>query len=218
MKECHDLVRAAVSNLTALLTNQDLVVATPLNIAEETSSSATSAARISHDVGAMKHLLYGIPEAPPDRVKAAELATEILRSELLEVLIVQLASLPFECRKDAAQVFSNLLRKHSSDEPSAATWLEARPPLLLELLRGCERPEVALACGAMLREAVRHERLAAQLLDEPSTFPLLCRWYCLRNSPILCSARSALSGSNSSRPHPFCQRVRICEQHRLAAL
>ena len=95
-------------NLTALLTNQDLVVATPLNIAEETSSSATSAARISHDVGAMKHLLYGIPEAPPDRVKAAELATEILRSELLEVLIVQLASLPFECRKDAAQVFSNL--------------------------------------------------------------------------------------------------------------
>ena len=93
MKECHDLVRAAVSNLTALLTNQDLVVATPLNIAEETSSSATSAARISHDVGAMKHLLYGIPEAPPDRVKAAELATEILRSELLEVLIVQLASL-----------------------------------------------------------------------------------------------------------------------------
>ena len=121
MRDCHDLVRAAVSNLTALLTNQDLVVATPLNIAEETSSSATSAARISHDVGAMKHLLYGIPEAPPDRVKAAELATEILRSELLEVLIVQLASLPFECRKDAAQVFSNLLRKHSSDEPSAVT-------------------------------------------------------------------------------------------------
>lgn len=119
-------------------------------------------------------MLYGTPEAPPDKQTAAELASEILRTELLELLLRNLSALPFECRKEATQVFSNILRKHSGEEPSAAAWVEARPHLLLGLLRGCERPEVALACGAMLRESVRHERLAALLLDEPSTFPTLC--------------------------------------------
>lgn len=109
-----------------------------------------------------------------------DLARDILESELLTLLLTHLDRLPFECRKDTTQIFSNLLRNHSSDHPSAAAWLEARPAVLLELLRGCERPEVALACGAMIREALKHERLAERLLDEPATFPTLCR--CIESS------------------------------------
>ena len=94
-------------------------------------------------------------------------------------------------RKDATQIFSNLLRKHSGaddtsagssgsgsgggDTPSAAVWLAERPALLLLLLRGGERPEIALSCGAMLRDAIRHERLASVLLEERTTIPTLCR-------------------------------------------
>ena len=37
---------------------------------------------------------------------------------------------------------------------------------MIGLLEGCAAPETALHCGAMLREAIRHEPLARWLLEE----------------------------------------------------
>ncbi len=73
------------------------------------------------------------------------------------------------------QVFSNLLRRQIDGEYAAVGWLEARAELLLTLLRGYEQPEVAINYGSMLRECMRHERLARRLLDEPTAFPTLFR-------------------------------------------
>jgi len=44
--------------------------------------------------------------------------------------------------------------------------------------RDAARPQVTLNYGSMLRECVRHERLAALLLAEPDTFHVLFR--CVR--------------------------------------
>ncbi|GJD09949.1 Calcium-binding protein 39-like [Galdieria sulphuraria] len=57
----------------------------------------------------------------------------------------------FEARKDAAQVFNNILRSKYS------TILEA-------LIKGYEHTETALPCGSMLRECIRYETLAEMLL------------------------------------------------------
>ena len=49
------------------------------------------------------------------------------------------------------------------------------PDILLGMVRSYERPDVALNYGLMLREAVRHERLASILLHEEETFTTLFR-------------------------------------------
>ena len=81
----------------------------------------------------------------------------------------------FECRKDVVQVFSNTLRRHLGDEPGAVSWLEVSPAVLLSMVRSYEQPDVALNFGIMLREAVRHERLANILLRREETFATLFR-------------------------------------------
>ena len=171
---------------------------------------------VSDAAGAMKRALYGSPDAPPDRAVAAQLASAILRSSVLDVLLNRLRDLSFECRRDTTQVFAAIVRK----EPAAVDWLlqgsrrrggaaagsadgadgasggDGRPqaaagdkgdkgdtgekPTLVGLLEGYDAPETALYCGTMLREAIRHEPLARWLLEEPSTFVILCR--CLESA------------------------------------
>ncbi|MEC7184048.1 MAG: hypothetical protein VXW15_15135, partial [Bdellovibrionota bacterium] len=60
-------------------------------------------------------------------------------------------------------------------EVNAVTWLEGSPEVLLAMVRSYEDPKVALNYGLMLREAIRHERLATILLNEEETFTTLFR-------------------------------------------
>ena len=129
---------------------------------------------ISRTLTEIKLELYSTAEVPTDRQVA--LACAVLRSPLLPQLLAKLPALEFECRKDVVQVFSNLLRKHLGDgELSAVGWLEHSPSVLLGMMRSYQQPEVALHFGMMLREAVRHERLAHNLLHEEETLPTLFR-------------------------------------------
>jgi len=121
--------------------------------------------------------LYGTPEQAADKASATELAVELTRSELLELLLARFSSLEFECRKDVAQVFSNLLRKQREGEQGAVAWLSSSPHILIRMMEAYAEalPEVTLSYGLMLREASRHERLATTLLHSEPTFPALFR-------------------------------------------
>ena len=131
---------------------------------------------ISRTLTEIKLELYSTAEVPTDRQVA--LACAVLRSPLLPQLLAKLPALEFECRKDVVQVFSNLLRKHLGDgELSAVGWLEHSPSVLLGMMRSYQQPEVALHFGMMLREAVRHERLALILLQDEETLPTLFRCF-----------------------------------------
>ena len=99
------------------------------------------------------------PHAPSRRARR-----QVLRSELLQHLLPQLPILDFECRKDISMVFSNLLRKQQDGQHLTVVWLEAHRGALETLLRGYAQPAVALHYGAMLRECLRHERLARLIL------------------------------------------------------
>jgi len=76
------------------------------------------------------------------------------------MLIKNLVKLDFESKKDVALVFNNLLRRQIGTRSPTVEYLCARPEILIILIKGYEVPEIALNCGSMVRECVRHEPLA----------------------------------------------------------
>jgi len=119
---------------------------------------------VSRNLSSMKIMLYGEPDQRPNPEVATELAREVWKGDLLRRLLTNLPLLDFECRKDVSQVFSNLLRRQQHGEHTTVVWLEQNRDVLFALLRGYETPQLALNYGIMLRECMRHERLASLLL------------------------------------------------------
>jgi len=71
----------------------------------------------------------------------------------------------FEGKKDAVQVFNNLLRRQIGTRTPTVEYICTKPEIVFTLCRGYEHQEIALNCGAMLRECVRYEALAKILLQ-----------------------------------------------------
>lgn len=97
----------------------------------------------------MKLLLYGDGEQEAKPEKCAQLAELLIASGLVPKLITGLDKLPFEARKQFAQVYNNLMRR---DLAGFVSYVERKPEILSALVAGYENPEVALNCGTMLRE------------------------------------------------------------------
>lgn len=86
-------------------------------------------------------------EAKPE--KCAQLAQLLIQSKLVPQLVAGLAGLPFEARKQFAQIFNNLMRR---DLAGFVGYVERNSELLSTLVAGYENPDIALNCGTMLRE------------------------------------------------------------------
>uniref|UniRef100_A0A7S0ZG16 Calcium-binding protein 39 n=1 Tax=Timspurckia oligopyrenoides TaxID=708627 RepID=A0A7S0ZG16_9RHOD len=123
--------------------------------------------------------------------QARSLAVLARDEDLLLLLTSNLTVMGFETRKDAVQVFNNLLRQQLASEspPSAAspeasaddntneaslvTVLESMAQsgrgtdMICTLMRGYDSHEVALNSGAMLRECIRNETMTKMLLFDP---------------------------------------------------
>lgn len=97
----------------------------------------------------MKVLLYGDGEQEAKPEKCAQMAELLIASGLVPKLITELDKLPFEARKQFAQVYNNLMRR---DLAGFVSHTEGKPEILSALVAGYENPEVALNCGTMLRE------------------------------------------------------------------
>lgn len=152
---------------------QDIVKSTKEAIAvlEKGDGTGKKAEKAIEDVGkglvSMKQILYGTQDAEPQAEAIAQLAQEVYTANLLFALITSLSRIDFEARKDAAQIFSNLLRRQIGTRMPTVEHIGSRPDLLLALVRGYEDPTVALICGTMLRECLRHESLAHTVLRDP---------------------------------------------------
>ena len=104
---------------------------------------------ITKRLSEMKLLLYGDGEQEVKVEKCAQLAELLIASQLVLKLISELDKLPFEARKQFAQVYNNLMRR---DLAGFVSYVERQPEILSVLVAGYENPEVALNCGTMLRE------------------------------------------------------------------
>lgn len=96
-----------------------------------------------------------------------------MQDDILYPLALSMAKLPFESRKDAQTIFSVVFRYRNPDsaspDPLALKYvLENRPDILIALCNGYNERAGAMPCGFVLREALKHDGIAAIILyDEP---------------------------------------------------
>lgn len=125
---------------------------------------------VSRAIYSLKVMLYGdasndVEVKPQDVADMVRLACE---GDLLLLIVRNLTVMEFETRKDAVQIFDNLLRR-DADETSglciASKVAENGGEVLQNLMEGYNNGDIALNCGSMLRECIRHESLAKILLE-----------------------------------------------------
>ncbi|XP_072902030.1 calcium-binding protein 39-like [Hemitrygon akajei] len=112
----------------------------------------------------MKETLCGTNDKEPQTETVAQLAQELYNSGLLISLIAHLQLIDFEGKKDVTQIFNNILRRQIGMRTPTVEYICSHEHILFMLLKGYETPEVALNCGIMLRECIRHEPLAKIIL------------------------------------------------------
>ncbi|PAV83575.1 hypothetical protein WR25_10856 [Diploscapter pachys] len=118
----------------------------------------------------VKGIIYGQDGQEPHSEQVAQLAQETYNANVLPMLIKNLAKLDFESKKDVAQIFNNLLRRQIGTRSPTVEYLGARPEILVTLAHGYENGEIAVTCGSMLRECIRHDHLAKILLYHESFY------------------------------------------------
>uniref|UniRef100_A0AAZ3QRL4 Calcium binding protein 39 n=1 Tax=Oncorhynchus tshawytscha TaxID=74940 RepID=A0AAZ3QRL4_ONCTS len=144
-----DIVKNLKDNMTVLEKH---------DISDKKAEKATE--EVSKSLVAMKEILYGTNEKEPQTEAVAQLAQELYNSGLLSTLVADLQLIDFEGKKDVAQIFNNILRRQIGTRTPTVEYLCTQQNILFMLLKGYESPEIALNCGIMLRECIRHEPLA----------------------------------------------------------
>jgi calcium binding protein 39 len=102
----------------------------------------------------------------------AQLAQEAYSCGLLELLVTNLGRFDFEARKDVVVIFNALVRRQIGTRTPTVEYLCSHDAIMLQLLKGYERQELALNYGMMLRECLRHEALAQLLLNAQDLYIL----------------------------------------------
>eukprot|EP00474_Spongospora_subterranea_P008871 CRZ09329.1 hypothetical protein [Spongospora subterranea] len=124
--------------------------------------------KISQNMSAMKTMLYGDADHEPKPEQTDKLVEELFAADLLVDLLRHISLFEFEARKDVAMVFNFLLRRGQHN--LAVQYVEAHPEILKLLVDGYEDSDIALNCGAILRECIRHDCLNQLLLETPDLF------------------------------------------------
>ncbi|XP_002737733.1 calcium-binding protein 39-like [Saccoglossus kowalevskii] len=145
-----------------------------MTVLEKENVTDKKAEKASEDVSktliSMKNILYGTGDQEPQTELVAQLAQELYNSNLLLILIQNLQKIDFEAKKDVAQIFNNILRRQIGTRSPTVEYICTKQEILFTLIKGYETQEIALNCGVMLRECVRHEALAKIILYSPDFY------------------------------------------------
>jgi len=146
---------------------QDLVKALKDALEKPNKKSEKAAEETSKCLSAICTFLYPTGDNVPSQEQIAVLAQEIYHVDVLTLLINNLGKLEFEAKKDAAQIFNSLLRRQIGTRAPTVEHLCQKEHIITSLVQGyTQNKEIALCCGLMLREAIKHEALAKMLLKE----------------------------------------------------
>eukprot|EP00163_Fabomonas_tropica_P014883 TRINITY_DN2707_c0_g1_i1.p1 TRINITY_DN2707_c0_g1~~TRINITY_DN2707_c0_g1_i1.p1 ORF type:complete len:291 (+),score=53.78 TRINITY_DN2707_c0_g1_i1:966-1838(+) len=113
----------------------------------------------------MKMILYGVDDQEPNAELITQLASEAYKSDLFSLLVHNLPKLEFESRKDAVVIINALLRRQVGTRWPTVEYFGTHREILDTLVQGYETADISLNCGSILRECIRHEALAAILLQ-----------------------------------------------------
>jgi len=120
---------------------------------------------LSKALAGMKITLYGDPEHEPNQESIVALANDVYSSDLLPALLANLAKYDFEAKKDVVSIFNNLLRRQVGSRSPTVEYICRNAVILDTLVTGYENQDVAMNCGAMLRECTRHETLTKMVIN-----------------------------------------------------
>jgi len=150
-----DLVKAARSNLLALK--------------KGAKKDEKALQEVSRNMALIKEALYGDDsEITPEQ--QAALAAEIYAQELIPLMMAHLASLEHDARRNTVSVFNHLLRRQNGQAFPTVEYLVHHPQILLQMVSGFKDSAIALNCGQMLRECIRHEELTQVLLQDENFY------------------------------------------------
>lgn len=156
-------------------TPEDVVKALRGSLQEGHAQGDPRVSRKTHDdvsraIYSMKVMLFGDAsndvEVKPQDVE--ELVCLACQGDLLMLIVSNLSVMEFETRKDAVLIFNNLLRRDMDESPDksvASKVSEGDGAVLGTLVEGYNNGDIALNCGSILRECIRHETLAKLLLE-----------------------------------------------------
>lgn len=141
-----------------------------ISTVDEKNEECTAKAleKVSENLKGMRFMFYGDTETDPKPENIDKLVQEILATDVLLLLLQNITRFDFEAKKDIAAVFTFLVRR--SDQNSAGEYILSRPQMLLLLVSGYEDVDVALNCGSILRECIRHPALCKMLLETEEYF------------------------------------------------
>lgn len=121
---------------------------------------------VSKNLVLMKNMLYGTSDQEPQTdIAITQLSHEVYNTNLLLLLINNLARIEFEAKKDVAQIFNNILRRQIGARLPTVEHICTKQEILFNLMKGYENKDIALNCGSMLRECARYEALAKIMLS-----------------------------------------------------
>jgi len=124
---------------------------------------------VSKALTSMKQMLCGTEQQEPQTEVVAALAQEFSNENVIYIMSKNLAHMDFEGKKDWCQIFANLLRRQIGTRFPTIEMLNGQDgreirDLVQLLVKGYTNSDIALCCGIMLRECIRHEPLARQIL------------------------------------------------------
>merc|ERR1719383_200365 len=118
----------------------------------------------------MTAVVFGGENEQQSDILLAQLSQEMYNSGLLLVLLRNLHKIDFEGKKDATQIFNNILRRQIGTRTPTVEYICTSPEILFTLCKGYEHQEIALNCGTMLRECIRFEACAKIVLHSQNFF------------------------------------------------
>ncbi|CAM9153154.1 unnamed protein product [Choristocarpus tenellus] len=133
----------------------------------------------------MKVVLYGEEDKEPEDTRCRELSVAVRVSKVMPRLIESLPALPFEARKDVAQIFNNLVRKNIE---GFVHYVEEEPLMVKNMIGAYGNTDIALHGGAMLRECVRYEALARMTLYDETLWLFFDQYVHLPNFDVASDA------------------------------
>jgi len=116
----------------------------------------------SKHLGSISSLLATSEESD---IVLAQLSQEMYNTEIIPLLLRNLNRIDFEGKKEAVQIFNNVLRRQIGTRTPTVEYICTSAEILTVLIQGYENPEIALSTGAMLRECIKYEPLAKLVLN-----------------------------------------------------
>mmetsp|Transcript_9706 Transcript_9706/g.14630 ORF Transcript_9706/g.14630 Transcript_9706/m.14630 type:complete len:419 (+) Transcript_9706:219-1475(+) len=152
-KTPEQLVRLAARDLQDLAEEQTV---------SELKNGVTPQEDLCKRLSQIKVILYGDGDkAEVDEEKAIEVSKRIQEEGLMLQLIDKMDVIPFEARKDTAQIFNNLMHKNID---GFVSYVNEHFACVLKIAEGYANPDIALNSGSMLRECIRYEQLTRMFL------------------------------------------------------